>query len=673
MASQPPQMTPDEIASAITSIISASRLHLPPSLTLPSSSFLTSLSSLLTHHIESSHLSLMSPSEWAIVSDPNSILIRGHVSSSGHPSLVYNRALHTLSLIEEERYEILEEAMRKRLPGEARSFQARTNDPFVKTSANGADDVDPERWTQLALKQWLPVDQLAKLSTPQHSWTDYFQSVTCIEDADSHSGNEVVEMRLSELLLMFLKAGSSERKEWPVTGPDHRSSLHLTATPRAHSPPTTPGTAVKILEIANEQEQARQDRVTDPAELEGHINCLSSLALVCRELRQLVAEYQFRVLHVKKVSATVFRYRILPHFGHHITAMTFYGAEKQEEAELALTLMSQLPALCVLRFDHWTAEMLFGPDVTLRPDLEDEGISDRASVLITVAPRIQALTLLYFEPSRTVALIRAFANLPSLRNLRSLIIEMEEGVGCTWPIEALATLARDPPPLISLDLLKFPLNHHTLHFIKIFASTIEGLGLDIEPQDPTPDLTSLDPIKLPRLTSLELVTFQPQLADLVRILNTASPLTHFSLYSPPHGAVVDPTDPTLLALVDAQPSLRHLWLWDVNLESVPEGDSPSTILPSPSFLSAYADLVRSRPGLDDENTLDQYHLTPFHPNAKLDHVEDEIQLLTGALRRTLEFGLDEVNRMEAEGNVAKAVSWVPKLKALDDERWAWWD
>ncbi|KAL8291542.1 hypothetical protein RQP46_002520 [Phenoliferia psychrophenolica] len=92
---------------------------------------------------------------------------------------------------------------------------------------------------------------------------------------------------------------------------------------------------------------------------------------------------------------------------------------------------------------------------------------------------------------------------------------------------------------------------------------------------------------------------------------------------------------------------------------------------SASSLAAYAELVRSRDM--DPSVLDQRHLSPFHPNAGLDYTGNKASYLKEALVRTLEFGRNEVERMFGEGNVARAVGWVAKLKALEDERLVWKD
>ncbi|KAL8291557.1 hypothetical protein RQP46_002535 [Phenoliferia psychrophenolica] len=381
----------------------------------------------------------------------------------------------------------------------------------------------------------------------------------------------------------------------------------------------------RIVEMTSDQEDAWSARMDESDERAGHINGLSSLALVNKELRGLAAVHQFKTLHASRSSPSVFRFIILPQHGHHIKEVVFFGPYGEGSTGYTISILSQLPALRALEFEAQTAKGLFGPGVTLRRDLEDEDASNRATMLAYISSRIEHLTLSNFKPSEAVALVRKCPNLKvlclshlkvgeqqdlssaiaSARGLKSLAIAMELEVD--WPPEALAPLERDPPPIHTLQLLNFALNTHTFKIIDVFSSTIES---------------------------------------------------------------VDPTDPTLLAFLDSQPTIRHLYL-DRLLFYPFTAAYPSEDPLLPSSVADFADLVHSR-NLDP-SLLDRPHLTPFHPDAYLDFTSEEQPLLSRILRRTLEFGLVELDRMDAEGNVAKAVGWVEKLKALEDERLAWKD
>ncbi|KAL8291434.1 hypothetical protein RQP46_002412 [Phenoliferia psychrophenolica] len=272
----------------------------------------------------------------------------------------------------------------------------------------------------------------------------------------------------------------------------------------------------RIVEMANDQEKAWQSRVDDrEGRASGHINSLSSLALVNKELRDLAAKHQFAVLLSRRASTPIFRYRILPRYGHHIIKVTFASSEHTAGIEFAFSIMGQLPALRGLEFSRNSARWLFGAGVKLSDDSSDSAASYRAEMISFVAQNIHFLKLAKCKPSEAVALLGDF--------------------------EAVYSIKR---------------------------ATVE----------------------------------------------------HF--------------------------------------------------LP-PSSLAAYADLVRSR--TLDPSVLEAEHLSPFHRQANLKYTENESHLLTSALGRTLAFGQVELERMAAEGNVAKAVGWVSKLKALEDERLAWRD
>ncbi|KAL8277067.1 hypothetical protein RQP46_010495 [Phenoliferia psychrophenolica] len=52
----------------------------------------------------------------------------------------------------------------------------------------------------------------------------------------------------------------------------------------------------RIVEMASYQEEVYTDRVVNEAEPADHVDALSSLALVNKELRDLAAVHQFRVI-----------------------------------------------------------------------------------------------------------------------------------------------------------------------------------------------------------------------------------------------------------------------------------------------------------------------------------------------------------------------------------------
>ncbi|KAL8291559.1 hypothetical protein RQP46_002537 [Phenoliferia psychrophenolica] len=444
----------------------------------------------------------------------------------------------------------------------------------------------------------------------------------------------------------------------------------------------------RVVEMASDQEDAYKERVKDPDERTGHINGLSTLALVNKELRDLAAKHQFKMVTSPSTSSSIFRFRILPRYGQHITEVRLHNSQSMEGAAYALSILGQLPALRDLRISIDAATRLFGPGVTLGDDVEDEDQCNRASILELVAPRIQILVLDRFKPSEAVGLVRTFSSnlralgltdlqggdtsglfsaIASARQLDNLSIHVEDVNADDWPSpEARAPLARDPPPIKTLQLLGFAFDRTTLHLIGLFAPTIETLTvLAVASTSPADAASSTHP-HLPHLANLNLSIHGTDLESLIRLLSPSLTVYHFSLLC--YGGV-DPENPTLLPFLDTQPTLRYLHLNEIRARF--PYNCTREPPPAPSSLVAYADLVHSR-GLDP-SVLDRPHLTPFHPDAKMDYTRAEQPFLSQSLRRTLEFGLVQLDRMDAEGDVAKAVGWVPKLKALEEERLAWKD
>ena len=98
----------------------------------------------------------------------------------------------------------------------------------------------------------------------------------------------------------------------------------------------------KIVEMTSWKDDVWNNRVQDPGQRRGHINCMSSLALVKKAFRSLVAKYQFKVQHPysiprccglknrqtqtlssKKAVRPVFRWRLITAYGHHFTDVAF--------------------------------------------------------------------------------------------------------------------------------------------------------------------------------------------------------------------------------------------------------------------------------------------------------------------------------------------------------------
>ncbi|KAL8291549.1 hypothetical protein RQP46_002527 [Phenoliferia psychrophenolica] len=481
--------------------------------------------------------------------------------------------------------------------------------------------------------------------------------------------------------------------------PEEKPLLLHGATAAGRRPPKTMARAsfstlplelkARIVEMVNDQEDAWKRRVKDAERRirAGHIDCLSSVALVNKELRALAAKHQFRSLSSGKASKSIFRFRILPRYDHHITDITFYDSHSKDGADRALSAIRQLPALRTLHFGVNAATWLFGPGVTLNENLEDEEASDRAAMLKLVAAKIKSLVLHDFKPSEAIGLVRAFSSnlttlglfdlksgaftelssiISTLNSLENLSIDLDaESPG--WPIEALAPLEHNPPPIKCLQLLYFPFTEAVFKFVGCFSSTIETLTLELK----SPEDNPIAAIHLPRLTNLHLTVQKLEHVEEVTNILIFTPIFSLLTLGLPNSGNLDPSEPALLRVLDSQPSLRQLKLGSNELCAPFMELIPPENLASPSSLAAYADLIHSH-NLDP-SVLDKPHLTPFHPNAHLDYTENEGEYLAEALDRTLDFGRTELKRMVAEGRAASAVDWVAGLQLLENKRLAWKD
>ncbi|KAL8291478.1 hypothetical protein RQP46_002456 [Phenoliferia psychrophenolica] len=426
-----------------------------------------------------------------------------------------------------------------------------------------------------------------------------------------------------------------------------------------------PELKARIVEIASDQEDAYKERVQNAEERASHINGLSALALVNKELRDLAAKHQFKL-----------------------------SEEGERELEDALAIMPQLPSLRGLSVALESAVALFGPGVTLG------AAPYRAAILDRISAQITLLVLNEFTPSTSIALVQKFPNLrtlcfrtlgdgineeetkelvgaiASLRHLTHLAVDLAPATPA-WPMEVLGPLASAPPPIQTLQLLWFPLDHHTIDLIRLFGSTLETLCLELRSTGPDSesDLSKLDPLQLPRLTTLNLVKEEPSGFDhLTRLLASTSTLSTLSSlsFALTQDGWLDSTMLALVRVISSQTTLRRLQLGEtIYSHPVFSQLSFEDGLASPSSLAAYADLIHSR-GLDP-TVLDRPHLTPFHPKANLDYTENEGEYLAEVLDRTLNFGRTELKRMVAEGRAASAVEWVEMLKPLEAKRLAWKD
>ncbi|KAK4698545.1 hypothetical protein P7C70_g7727, partial [Phenoliferia sp. Uapishka_3] len=450
----------------------------------------------------------------------------------------------------------------------------------------------------------------------------------------------------------------------------------------------------KIVEMAYLQERGLEERA-GKASLVGHISSLSSLALTNREFRGLAAKHQFKVLlSSQRVEHTTFRFFILPDHSHRITHVVLSGVDGI--LSQTVSILAQLPALRGLQFNLDTAEYLFGPlDGSLEfTALDEESIKTyHLCALKRVAPRIHFLSLKYFTSTSAATLIPCFPNLRtlsidevsttpgddlhqlsdalvSLRFLTHLGIETDSPIHLSQTF--LATLRAHPPPIRCLQIYFGSLSQPLLELISIFGPTLVTLDIRM--------LTGEgDPKAIPTNTRLIL----PFLSNLILGEYGDRTTQVFSLFAGTKLRQLAYCGNQSTPQFD-QPDIMEFVASQTNLETLRLGCTPrleffgatslsaeTYDLPSPTSLAAYSDLVHSRDL--DTSVFDEDFLSPFHPKAKLGYTRDKMSFVSRTLFRTLEFGKNEVERMVAEGNIAKAVGWFGILNGLENERAAWRD
>ncbi|KAL8291538.1 hypothetical protein RQP46_002516 [Phenoliferia psychrophenolica] len=390
--------------------------------------------------------------------------------------------------------------------------------------------------------------------------------------------------------------------------------------------------------MANDQEDAFKERVTSLAERASHINSLSSLALVNRELSELTARHRFKVLFAGRTEMrdeeysdneeTFFETTILPRHAHHMKEIVFKDKDDEYAAKGAMDIIDRLPALRSLDFEEGQASKMFDG---LRFDMffqRNGSLTYYDSRHHTsIALKIETLVLRGFEPWQAFVLSRSFTNL------------------------------------------------------NIFSSTLETLCLHLRDQDDiTPeeleeldDLPSIIPVQSPLLTSLTISSeYSSDLNDISRLLLSSSTLTE--LVCKLNDITLDPTNESsapLLRLLDSQPSLHRVELGRPPvLFPHPHQDLRGDPLPL-SFIAAYTTLVHSRDL--DPSVLDDPTVARFCKDDDVECTESEAEVLKVALRRTLAFAMEELERLDAEGKVGSVVGWVEALRPVEERRLAWRD
>ncbi|KAK4698239.1 hypothetical protein P7C70_g8042, partial [Phenoliferia sp. Uapishka_3] len=469
-----------------------------------------------------------------------------------------------------------------------------------------------------------------------------------------------------------------------------------------------------IIDMVSQSEENWRSRTNDwrDEDKSGHINALSAVALVNKELRELAARQQFRVVPSHRTMSKSFRSYILPQYAHCVEEVNMHESVLENDPDNdpdmtahinTLFILHQLPALRVLTLSAHVAEKLFrtfNDDPELDTSLldYDDSFGYHRDVLKRAGPRIEVLLLDFLSPSQAATIVPLyFPNLKrlSFTNLRCInekkeLEELEDMLGTLpflthlvidaaqagsaldgWRPDSMDVQRVHLPSIQYLSLCYFFLNAALLHFIEGFGATVETLWLSV--LFDTPPHPPLRHLHLPSLRKLHLrqyketseAAFDPFLPFETA---TLSELSHIGSFDPPL------LDQYVTPFLERQAGLQVIRL----------GTMVSPILPgpgrdwhekfsgaTPSCLANFTTFLRAR--ALGTAVSDQPLFSPFGDGANLSYTDATMCHLSEALARALNFGQNEVNRMLAEGNVTKAIDWVEKLKPLELERLAWKD
>ncbi|KAL8291495.1 hypothetical protein RQP46_002473 [Phenoliferia psychrophenolica] len=475
-----------------------------------------------------------------------------------------------------------------------------------------------------------------------------------------------------------------------------------------------PELKVKIVAMVSCQEEAWSTRVRDPQKRAEHVNSLSALSCVNKELRGLTAEHQFKVLHADRASQSIARFLILPRYGHHITDLIFTHSTI-ESFELTLALAPQLPSLRALHLDRTSTAWFYSPseDQDFLPPLDFA--KHRREILDTFAHKIQVVTFTGSgsgEPRATLEdvnpLLRDFDNLRSLGLFDIYVAEGDSiqtarlfewnpqlahlSITLTsnshWPTRhspSSRTSPSHPPPISTLVLKGFQLESEVIEILTSCYWTLTTLSIDLDDLESPSSVRIPKPLERPPLPLLSTLSLRTRLGtNLESFLSIFldSPLRHFS-YSctslPSWTIQHSDAFPSFLKALG--PTLRTLRIG----ESIPElltsgmmggaGGGPQAHLRDvcdPRELSGFAAMLR-RQNLDT-SVLGSTMLSPFHPDAnKVDYYEAELDYLVETLQRTLDFAQNKLARMKVERSPGEAGWWIDRLKAFEEERFDWMD
>ncbi|KAL8276857.1 hypothetical protein RQP46_010788 [Phenoliferia psychrophenolica] len=430
---------------------------------------------------------------------------------------------------------------------------------------------------------------------------------------------------------------------------------------------------------------------------------LGTVALVCKELNQIAAQFLFQRVSAARMTP-LFLYRISQRHSHLITdveiALDFDIRHGDERFlyDRALHLLPSFPNLHSLTLDASAARLLFGEDWITSGQAPEPGTIEslRMKALMAVALRVDDLELVAFTPSEAARILSLWTDLRRLRltglgaelnedetNLGPIATELsrfknldhlelagaansDQSADAHWPKAAVAALTLHPPPLSSLKLSFDPCSFTHYAFISSFHSTLKHLFLTTDyvedeiPGIPTPEtfrihLPSLITLHItdPSAETIEAVTTQLLLPFL------HSPIVDLSISD--NQASYPPNGKIMTHLKGQLPTLQLLTL-----------DSPASGILMCEF--------RAMAALCTERGLPQPTHSLFQESGVLayflqDEIVDQGDLLTASLEleSLLGFGRRQVEWGTTLGDAVRTARLVEALRPLNELRLEWND
>ncbi|KAL8276837.1 hypothetical protein RQP46_010768 [Phenoliferia psychrophenolica] len=430
---------------------------------------------------------------------------------------------------------------------------------------------------------------------------------------------------------------------------------------------------------------------------------LGTVALVCKELNQIAAQFLFQTVSASRMTP-LFLYRISLRHLHlvtHVEIVPDFDIRHGDRTFLydrALHLLPSFPSFHSLTLDASAARLLFGEDWITSGQAPEPGTIEslRIEALLGVVVRVDDLELVAFTPSEAATVLSLWTDLRRLRltglgpelnedvtNLGPIATELsrfqdlydleltgaansEQSADAHWPKAAVADLTLYPPPLTSLKLSFDPFCFTQYSFVSAFHATLKHLAITTDyvedeiPGIPTPKMFR---VHLPFLITLHITSPGSEMSQAVTtnllLPFLQSPITDLSISD--NQAYYQSNGNIMTHLRDQLPTLQLLTL-----------DSPASGIRMSEF-RAIAAVCADRGLPQPAHSLFQQSGVLAH--FLRDEVVDQGDLLAAnmELKSLLGFGRRQVEWCTTLGDATRTAALVEALRPLNELRLEWKD